>query len=431
MTVARSHRQPADLLLQAALNGNREHPAVPRTPAALAAEARAAVCAGARSLHLHPYDDQGRESLAPRWCAAALRATRAACPGVPISLTTSAQVEPDPGRRKLLVGSWTELPDLVTANMGEEGILELCDLLLERGIVIEAGLLSLADARIFVASGIAPHCVRAMVEPLDPDPDDAVMHAAAIESALAAGGIQLEQVHHGDGIASWAVNRRAAARGHGIRTGLEDTPVLPDGRLASGNGELVAAAAALLASAAVYDRDGGSVRIRAATVADIPLLARHRAAMFRDMGRLAAESESALVRATLEYLRDAIPRGEYLGWVAESTALPAESLGGAGVQLRRILPRPGPGGTGIEPGPEAIILSVYVEPASRRRGVAETLMRSVLNALRERNVGRIVLHASDEGRLLYERLGFVPTNEMQLGEGPGAKGLDRQPDSLP
>jgi uncharacterized protein (DUF849 family) len=53
-------------------------------------------------------------------------------------------------------------------------------------------------------------------------------------------------VHHGEGMASWAVNRRGAACGHGIRTGLEDTAVLPDGRPASGNGELVAAAAALL-----------------------------------------------------------------------------------------------------------------------------------------------------------------------------------------
>jgi hypothetical protein len=29
-------------------------------------------------------------------------------------------------------------------------------------------------------------------------------------------------------------------------------------------------------------------------------------------------------------------------------------------------------------------------------------------------VRRIVLHASDDGRRLYERLGFVPTNEMRL-----------------
>jgi uncharacterized protein (DUF849 family) len=234
-------------LLQAALNGAREHPAVPRTPEELAAEAREAVEAGAGSLHLHPYDDHGHQTLAAEPCAAALRAVRAACPGVPISLSTSAAIEPDPERRRELIAAWRELPDLVTANQGEEGILELCELLAVRRIGIEAGLLSLDDAHTFVASGISPRCVRAMVEPLDPDPHDAVTHAGAIERALAEGGVQLEQVHHGDGIASWAVNRRAVARGHGIRTGLEDTPVLPDGRVATGNGELVVAAAMLLA----------------------------------------------------------------------------------------------------------------------------------------------------------------------------------------
>jgi uncharacterized protein (DUF849 family) len=237
----------SDRLLQAALNGDREHPAAPRTPEGLAAEARGAVEAGARAVHLHPYDDQGRQTLQAGPCAAALRAVRAACPGVPVSLSTSAAIEPDPERRLALVAAWTDLPDLVTANQGEEGILELCELLAVRRIGIEAGLLSLDDAHTFVASGISPRCVRAMVEPLDPDPHDAVTHAGAIERALAEGGVQLEQVHHGDGIASWAVNRLAVARGHGIRTGLEDTTVLPDGRVASGNGELVAAAATLLA----------------------------------------------------------------------------------------------------------------------------------------------------------------------------------------
>jgi hypothetical protein len=38
----------------------------------------------------------------------------------------------------------------VTANQGEEGIVELCDLLLARGVGIEAGLLSVADADTFV-----------------------------------------------------------------------------------------------------------------------------------------------------------------------------------------------------------------------------------------------------------------------------------------
>jgi uncharacterized protein (DUF849 family) len=233
-------------MLQAALNGNREHPAAPRRPSTIAAQAAAAVAAGARSVHLHPYDENGDQTLAAGPCAETLRQVRAACPGIPISLSTSAEIEPDPRRRIALVTAWTELPELVTANQGEDGILDLCDLLLARGIGIEAGLLSLDDAHAFVSAGIAARCVRAMVEPLEADPDDATAHAAAIEDVLAHGDTGLEQIHHGDGIASWAVNRRAVPRGHGIRTGLEDTPVLPDGRQAPDNADLVAAAAAIL-----------------------------------------------------------------------------------------------------------------------------------------------------------------------------------------
>jgi uncharacterized protein (DUF849 family) len=206
------------------------------------------VAAGARSLHLHPYDDAGRQTLAAAPCAAALRAVRDACPGVEISLSTSAAIEPDPARRDALVAAWTELPDLASVNQGEPDVLPLCERLAKRGVGIEAGLLAAADARAFVAAGVAARCARALVEPLDADPGDAVAHAEAIELMLAGAGIAIGQVHHGDGIASWAVNRRAVARGHGIRTGLEDTPVLPDGRRAAGNGELVAAAAALLPS---------------------------------------------------------------------------------------------------------------------------------------------------------------------------------------
>jgi ribosomal protein S18 acetylase RimI-like enzyme len=156
--------------------------------------------------------------------------------------------------------------------------------------------------------------------------------------------------------------------------------------------------------------------VRPADVADIALLAHHRAAMFRDMGQLAPHQAAPLEHATSDYLRDALPRGEYLAWVAEDNATPPTIVGGAGVQLRSILPRPRANAEDLELGPEAIILNVYVEPAWRRRGVAEVLMRAVLDALAARGIRRIVLHASDDGRRLYERLGFVQTNEMRLGK---------------
>jgi uncharacterized protein (DUF849 family) len=236
-------------LLGVALNGSRtgaEHPAIPHTPKELASAAHAAVDAGAHILHLHAYDAAGIESLAPQACADALRAVRAACPAIPTSLTTSAAIEPNPRRRLELITAWTELPDLVTANQGEAGILELCKHLMARGVGIEAGLLGSSDAEAFVRSGLARRCVRVLIEPLNAEPQEAVAHAASMEEILSRAGIELDQMHHGDGIASWAVSGRAIARGHSIRTGLEDTTVLPDGMLAPDNAALVRRAAAML-----------------------------------------------------------------------------------------------------------------------------------------------------------------------------------------
>ena len=152
--------------------------------------------------------------------------------------------------------------------------------------------------------------------------------------------------------------------------------------------------------------------VRQAVETDIPVLAHHRAAMFRDMGKLVSRQESLLERETAAYLARALPRGDYLAWVAQEPG--AAIIGGAGVQLRPLLPRPRTDSDDLELGPEAIVLNVYVEPNWRRRGVADALMRVLLSALDARRIRRVVLHASKEGRWLYERLGFVPTNEMLL-----------------
>ena len=157
--------------------------------------------------------------------------------------------------------------------------------------------------------------------------------------------------------------------------------------------------------------------IRQASPSDIPLIAHHRAAMFREMGKLAVHQMEALQRATESYLRGALPSGEYIAWVVEDTGTPPTAIGGAGAQIRSILPRPHPGSDELEHGPEAIVLNVYVEPPWRRGGIGDALMRAVLDGLAARGIRRIVLHASDDGRRLYERLGFVATNEMRLASG--------------
>ena len=85
------------------------------------------------------------------------------------------------------------MPDLITANQGEPGIRELCELLLARGVGIEAGLLCTEDARAFVRSDLAGRCTRVLIEPLDADVDAALRHAAEMEDIVIAAGIGAER----------------------------------------------------------------------------------------------------------------------------------------------------------------------------------------------------------------------------------------------
>ncbi|GGA82509.1 hypothetical protein GCM10011491_07410 [Brucella endophytica] len=241
------------VFLQVALNGDRQHEGAPRCPDAISDDAAASASAGAHSVHVHAYDDAGNETLNAIACSAVIRAIRSRCPSVPISLTTSASIIPDPMQRLRTVQSWTDFPDLVTANQGEEGIVDLCQWLISHGVGIEAGLLSPADAHAFVASPLRDRCRRVLIEPLDPDPMIALRDAEEMEAILSAADVDLPQVHHGYEGACWAVNKRALMRGHGIRTGMEDVTVLPNGSAAKSNVELVEAARLLIESTSRHD----------------------------------------------------------------------------------------------------------------------------------------------------------------------------------
>jgi uncharacterized protein (DUF849 family) len=92
--------------------------AVPITPSELAQDRRSAVDAGAVALQIHPRALDGGETLTPEHIAAALAAVRAACPGIPIEVSTAAWIEGDVARRLARVCSWAELHDSAGVNFG-------------------------------------------------------------------------------------------------------------------------------------------------------------------------------------------------------------------------------------------------------------------------------------------------------------------------
>jgi len=237
------------VLIKACLNGSRcpdEHAALPLSPGALATDAYECQQAGAGAVHIHPRSMGGRETLEPDACAAAIEAIRDQCPGLPIGLTTGLWIVGDSARRHALINSWTVLPEFCSVNFAEPGTEELCDLLLSKGIAVEAGLSSIADARIFVESPFRERCLRVLIEIEPGGPDDPVKSAAAISRILDAGGVRPPRLQHGLGACAWPVLRDALARGYDLRIGLEDTLILRDNSRAAGNADLVASVARLV-----------------------------------------------------------------------------------------------------------------------------------------------------------------------------------------
>jgi GNAT superfamily N-acetyltransferase len=164
------------------------------------------------------------------------------------------------------------------------------------------------------------------------------------------------------------------------------------------------------------------VQVRLATAGDADVIAWHRARMFQDMGRLPPELFDSLRSSARERLMVALGTGEYIGWLASARETPDTVVAGAGVQRRQVLPHPRQrtdGSVVVAGGRHAIVLNVFTEPRWRRQGLAELLMRHILEWARSEMLDRLVLHASIEGQRLYQRLGFVPTNEMRFAEELG------------
>jgi GNAT superfamily N-acetyltransferase len=151
--------------------------------------------------------------------------------------------------------------------------------------------------------------------------------------------------------------------------------------------------------------------LRLATLDDIPTLVRHRRGMFVDMdalkgGTLDPHGLDAMDVTYASYARACLIDGRMQAWIIADGDQPAAS---GAILYTDWLPRPDGKQSVL-----AYVHSVYTEPDYRRRGLARRILVAIMAECRARGLPRLSLHASDQGRGLYEQLGFVPTNEMRL-----------------
>ena len=156
--------------------------------------------------------------------------------------------------------------------------------------------------------------------------------------------------------------------------------------------------------------DKTEITIRQAALADLETILHHRRSMFRDMDEGTVEQLDHMVEVVRPWLARALADGSYRHWLALDSA--GRVAGGGGVLLCPWPANP------FDPCVErAVILNVYTEAEFRRRGIGRLVMESILAWIKAYGLRGVNLHSSAEGRALYEKLGFVQTNEMRLRFG--------------
>ncbi len=140
---------------------------------------------------------------------------------------------------------------------------------------------------------------------------------------------------------------------------------------------------------------------------DVELLVSHRLNMWRDIHPELGSKVDKSEGLTRTWIRKRIADGRLIGFIATTEG--GRVAGSGCVWIREEQPRP------TNPGNEfPYLMSMYTEPPFRRKGVARLILKRALKWSEDNGYERMIPHASEQGRPLYEAFGFEPTTEMRL-----------------
>lgn len=150
--------------------------------------------------------------------------------------------------------------------------------------------------------------------------------------------------------------------------------------------------------------DTTDFKVRAVGPGDLEAICRHRHEMFKASGRTDA-IVAPMTDNFRKWLQPRLADGRYFGWFVLDDE---EVIAGVGMMVLDWPPHP----AHPDQGERGYVLNMFVEPRYRRLGHGKRLME-LCHAEAERwGLTYSVLHATQQGRPLYEQMGWSPTTEM-------------------
>lgn len=145
-----------------------------------------------------------------------------------------------------------------------------------------------------------------------------------------------------------------------------------------------------------------------ATLEDLDLLTATRIEVLRAANKLADDVDMSEVKSqSYEYYEKALSEDSHIAYLIFDGE---QFIGAGGVSFFQVMP------TYHNPsGKKAYIMNMYTAPQYRRKGIAYKTLNLLVQAAKERGITAISLEATEMGRPLYEKYGFVKMNdEMEL-----------------
>lgn len=147
-----------------------------------------------------------------------------------------------------------------------------------------------------------------------------------------------------------------------------------------------------------------------ATIEDINFLTKSRMETLKAANKLADDVDMTEVETqSYDYYKEALSAGTHTAYLVFDGD---RFIGTGGISYFRVMPT-----YHNASGNKAYIMNMYTDPDYRRLGIAYKTLELLVADAKEKGVKAISLEATDMGRPLYEKFGFVKMNdEMELPE---------------
>ena len=158
----------------------------------------------------------------------------------------------------------------------------------------------------------------------------------------------------------------------------------------------------------INDLSDSMFEYKRATLDDVEELVRTRIIVLRAANKLTDDVDMSVVeQESYAYYKRALETGEHIAYLVYDNG---KFIGAGGVSFYQVMP------TYHNPsGKKAYIMNMYTAPEYRRQGIAFHTLDLLVKDAKEQGVSLIALEATDMGRPLYAKYGFIKMeDEMEL-----------------